>query len=77
VEVETAIPCAQSHWRPAGSLAWGDRTTDRFLPNGTKVDHDNNPIPFGVVAGVAAGTAVGVITVDQLLEGLVFAAFAF
>ncbi|MCX7419838.1 MAG: hypothetical protein NT013_09915 [Planctomycetia bacterium] len=42
----------------------GDRTTDRFLPDGTKVDHKNQPIPYSfpspqTVVNVGIGVGIG------------------
>jgi hypothetical protein len=59
-------------WDPDGhwDVDWGNKVRERYLPNGTKVHHFNNPIPFAGVAGGAALGLTGAITIEGVLEGI-------
>jgi hypothetical protein len=48
---------------------WGNKVRERYLPNGTKVDHFNNPIPFVAAGAGVAGAAIG-FSVPSFLEWL-------
>ncbi len=68
----------QASWDPSGhwDVDWGNKVRERYLPNGTKVGHFNNPIPFVAAGAGAAGAAVG-FSIPTILEwlglGLAFA----
>jgi len=45
------VNSTHGHW----DVNWGDKVRDKYLPNGQKVDHFGDPIPFWMIEGAAAG----------------------
>jgi len=53
------------HW----DIDDGNRNRTRYLPDGTKVDHNNRPIPFSILGRVAAYGTAAVVTYWIISEG--------